>query len=66
MLHEIPDKLCPCGCGGTIVGYDTDYTPEVEPMRYYIAAHKYAKYRCRFKNKIAGTKYEPKIQQGRG
>lgn len=60
-LHETHDKLCPCGCGGTIVGYDTDYSPEVEPVRYYIAVHKYAKYCCRLRNNIAGTKYEPKI-----
>ncbi|MFV0293511.1 MAG: hypothetical protein ACK5II_10000 [Paracoccus sp. (in: a-proteobacteria)] len=61
VLHETPDKLCPCGCGGGIIDYDTDYTPEVEPARYYIAVHKYAKYCCRLKDQIVGTKYEPKI-----
>lgn len=61
ILHQTPDVLCPCGCGGTIIGYDTDYTPEVIPAQYYIAEHKYAKYRCRLKNQIIGTRYEPKI-----
>ncbi len=61
VLHETPDKLCPCGSGGTIIDYDRDYTPEVEPARYYIAVHKYAKYRCRLKNQIVGTKYGSKI-----
>lgn len=61
VLHQTPDGLCPCGCGGTIIDYDRDYTREVEPARYYVAVHKYAKYRCRLRNQIIGTKFEPKI-----
>lgn len=61
VFHQTPDGLCPCSCGGTIIDYDTDYTREVEPARYYIAVHKYAKYRCRLRNQIVGTKFESKI-----
>lgn len=66
VFHQTPDGLCPCGCGGTIIDYDTDYTREVEPARYYIAVHRYAKYRCRLRNQIAGTRFEHKILRRTG
>jgi transposase len=55
------DKLCPCGCGGTILGYDTDRRLETIPAQHYVAERMYPKYRCRAKNKIVGTPYAPNV-----
>jgi transposase len=35
------DKKCPCGCGGSILGYDINETLEMVPARYYLAVRKY-------------------------
>ncbi|ANP37591.1 hypothetical protein JL2886_02703 [Phaeobacter gallaeciensis] len=56
-----PDKKCPCGCGGSIRGYDINETLEMVPARYYVAVRKYPKYRCRAADKVVGTPFIPRI-----
>ena len=56
-----PDKKCPCGCGGSIRGYDISKTLEVVPARLYVAVRKYPKYRCRVQDKVVGTPFIPRI-----
>ena len=55
------DRKCPCGCGGSIVGMDTNETLEVIPARYYVAVRQYPKYGCRIRGAIKGTKFDPRI-----
>lgn len=55
------DKKCPCGCGGSILGYDTNETLEMVPARYYLAVRKYPRYRCRAEDKVVGTPFIPRI-----
>ncbi len=55
------DKKCPCGCGGSILGYDKNETLELVPARYYVAVRKYPKYRCRAADKVVGTPFFPRI-----
>jgi len=55
------NRKCPCGCGGTIRGYDTNETLEVIPARYYVAVRTYPKYRCRATDKTVGTRFVPRI-----
>ncbi|MBK4216170.1 IS66 family transposase [Paracoccus caeni] len=66
VLHETPDKRCPCRCGGDFRGYDDHEVAEVEPARYYVVVHRYAKYRCRLQNRIVGTPFEQKIIRNTG
>ncbi|MCE8556667.1 IS66 family transposase [Ruegeria pomeroyi] len=56
-----PDKKCPCGCGGSILGYDINETLELVPARRYVAVRKYPKYRCRAADKVMGTPFIPRI-----
>ncbi|GAA6192681.1 IS66 family transposase [Phaeobacter sp. NW0010-22] len=56
-----PDKKCPCGCGGSIRGYDINETLEVIPARHYVAVRKYPRFRCRVKDKVVGTTFLPRI-----
>ncbi len=55
------DKKCPCGCGGSIRGYDINETLEVIPARHYVAVRKYPRFRCRVKDKVVGTAFLPRI-----
>jgi transposase len=55
------DESCPCGCGGSILGYDINETLEQVPARYYVAVRKYPKYRCRAADKVVGTPFIPRI-----
>lgn len=63
--REIPvcdkDATCPCGCGGGIVDYERSETLEIIPAKYYVAVRQYPKFRCRVRNTIIGTRYEPKV-----
>ncbi|WP_175392874.1 IS66 family transposase [Leisingera sp. JC1] len=68
-LERIPipvnfPETCPCGCGGTIRGYETDEKREVIPAKFYVAVRKYPKYRCRKDNVTIGTLYEPTLMPG--
>lgn len=56
-----PDRKCPCGCGGSIRGYDINETLEVIPARHYLAVRQYPRYRCRMKDKVVGTNFLPRI-----
>lgn len=56
-----PDKMCPCGCGGSIRGYDVNETLEVIPARHYVAVRQYPRYRCRVKDKVVGTNFLPRV-----
>lgn len=56
-----PDQQCPCGCGGSIRGYDLNETLEVIPARHYVAVRQYPRYRCRAKDKVVGTNFLPRI-----
>jgi len=58
-----PDRKCPCGCGGGIIGFDVNETLEVVPASYFVAARQYPKYRCRLEDRVIGTKFEPRIFQ---
>jgi len=58
---ETDDKTCPCGCGGTIIGYDETETLETIPVQYYVAVRRHAKYRCRREDRILGTRFEPRM-----
>ena len=55
------DKLCPCGCGGSVLGYDENEVLECISAQFYIKVTKLARYRCRLKDKIVGTPFPPKI-----
>lgn len=58
---ETEDKSCPCGCGGSIIGYDRTETLETIPVQHYIAVRFRAKYRCRREDRILGTRFEPRM-----
>lgn len=55
------DKLCECGCGGTLRGWEKNRTLEYIPAKYVDHKRCYAKYRCRRLDKIVGTKFFKKL-----
>ncbi len=55
------DGLCPCSCGGGILGYDENSLLRSIPAQYYIELRCFARYRCRLRETVIATPFEPKL-----